>query len=357
MMALCRLTLFLAAGLLGISALHAQRSRPLRVGVGGAEPFVVREADTRRGISVEVWQTLAAQAGWRYEFKDYGSGPEVMLALRNGHIDVAVGPISITAERASYSLFSQPYFSSHIAILSRTEAPTPFQRVAPFFTRSFFLAVASLLTVLAIVGTLVWLAERRGPNSHFPQNALHGIGNGIWFAIVTMSTVGYGDMSPRTVLGRMVTAIWIVISVIAATSLVAGIASTLTLTGINAEVISTAEQMRGRTVAVLAQSPNEAFAARHGARIRGVNSLPNAYALLERREVDAIVFDRPQLQYFMRQQSPAGSAISPADYGQQDYGFALATSSRLQRDLDLNLLQLRESGGLARIVGQWLGGE
>ncbi|MEO8028802.1 MAG: transporter substrate-binding domain-containing protein [Bryobacteraceae bacterium] len=347
--------LWIALCLFGAASLSAQQAAELRVGVSGSEPFVIVDHSGRKGIAVEIWQMVAARSGWRYQMKDYPNVPEAMRALGAGEIDVAIGPISITADRAQYARFSQPYYASRLAILSRTEPHNLWRRIEPFFSRSFFLAVASLLAVLAVVGALIWLAERRGADSHFPQDPLHGIGNGIWFAIVTMSTVGYGDMAPRTVLGRAVTGVWIIISVIAATSLVAGIASTLTLTGISLEVITTADQLRGRAVAVLARSPGEAFATRYGARVRGADSLAAACASLDRREVDAVIYDRPQLQYFLKQRNADGIAISAADYAPQNYGFALSLNSTVQHELNLSLLQMGESGAMNRIVQQWLG--
>ncbi|MEO8130808.1 MAG: hypothetical protein ABI822_27165 [Bryobacteraceae bacterium] len=41
----------------------------------------------------------------------------------------------------------------------------------------------------------------------------------------------------------------------------------------------------------------------------------------------------------------------------QHYGFALTLDSKLQHELNLNLLQLRESGAMDRIVEGWLGRE
>jgi polar amino acid transport system substrate-binding protein len=328
----------------------------LKVGISGSEPFVVRKGNAKpRGIAVEIWQSVAAQAGWRYKFMEFPSVPDAMHAIRDGKLDVAVGPITITAERVTYSRFTQPFFSSHLAILSRTESPSLWQRIAPFFSESFFFAVGGLLTILAVVGTLIWLSERGIPDSHFPRNPVHGIGCGIWFAVVTMSTVGYGDMAPKTLFGRAVTGAWIIISFIAATSLVAGIASTLTLTGLSTTVIATAEQLRGREVAVLAESPSENFASRYGAHNHGVPSLAAMIGLLEDRTADAVVFDRPQLQYFLRSHSPKGVALGDAFYEPQHYGFALPLRSELQHDLNVHLLQLREAGVIDRIARTWLG--
>jgi len=337
------------------SPLAAQPTPELTVGVSGSEPFVVLNGAKPRGIAVEIWQSVAAQAGWRYKFRQFPSVPDAMHAIRDGQLDVAVGPITITAERVAYSRFSQPFFASHLAILSRAESPTLWQRIAPFFSESFFFAVGGLLTILAFVGTLIWLSERRIPDSHFPRSPIQGIGCGIWFAVVTMSTVGYGDMAPRTLFGRAITGAWIIVSFIAATSLVAGIASTLTLTGLNTAVIATADQLRGRDVAVLAESPGESFAGRYGARLHGVPSLPGMVALLQNRTADAVVFDRPQLQFFLRVHSPNGVSLGAVDYERQHYAFALPLRSELQHDLNLHLLQLREAGVIDRIARTWLG--
>jgi polar amino acid transport system substrate-binding protein len=337
------------------------RARPsnlnkvFRVGVAGSEPFVVKKATGTDGISVEIWQALAAQTGWRYQLQLYENVPLALDALASNKVDLVVGPVSITAERAQSMRFSQPYFQSSLSIMSRTGAPTLWQRVAPFFSRSFFVAVGVLLFVLALVGTLIWLAERRMPGAHFPQRPVRGIANGIWFAIVTMSTVGYGDLAPKTFLGRFVSGVWIIISVITATSLVAGIASTLTLTAMRTTAISTAEQLSGRSVAVLTNSPGETFARRWGAHLRGVESLQDGYTLLKQQAVDALVFDRPQLLYYLNERHDPAVAVSNAEYMRQNYGFATPLSSALVHELNVHLLQLEESGRVDRIVRAWLG--
>ncbi len=54
-----------------------------------------------------------------------------------------------------------------------------------------------IFTVLIIFGSLMYLIEG-------PENGFTSIPHGIYWAVVTLTTVGYGDIAPHTVLGRMV---------------------------------------------------------------------------------------------------------------------------------------------------------
>ena len=60
--------------------------------------------------------------------------------------------------------------------------------------------VATVLTIVVVVGSLMYLIE--GPRSGFTS-----IPQGIYWAIVTLTTVGYGDVAPVTALGRVLAAV------------------------------------------------------------------------------------------------------------------------------------------------------
>jgi voltage-gated potassium channel len=60
------------------------------------------------------------------------------------------------------------------------------------------------LGVLLAVAALLYLIER-----HAPESKLGSLGDTLWFCLVTMSTVGYGDVTPVTGLGRIVTGVFI----------------------------------------------------------------------------------------------------------------------------------------------------
>jgi voltage-gated potassium channel Kch len=66
-----------------------------------------------------------------------------------------------------------------------------------------YLAGATLVLSVA-AGVLVWLIDRRD----FPT-----LGDGLWWSIVTLATVGYGDIVPHTAWGRVVGTAVIVVGV------------------------------------------------------------------------------------------------------------------------------------------------
>lgn len=326
----------------------------LRVGVAGAAPFVVDVA-SGDGISLEIWQKLAARLGWRYTLVPFTDVPHAVQSMTDGNVDVVVGPVSITAERADEVRFTQPYFQSSLSILSRSEAPTWWERLRPFFSRHFFIALGVFMLILGVVGALIWLAEREENPEQFPAAPASGIANGMWCAIVTMSTTGYGDRAPITLWGRIVTSVWIIISLLGATTMIAGIASTLTLSGMNATTISTAAGLAGRSVGVVAGSPAELFIGPYGARKVSIESPAEGYELLKAGRVDAVVYDRPQLLYFLKEHHDGGVAVSAAEYARQGYGFVLPLGSPLAHQADVALLRLEESGSVQRIISGWLG--
>lgn len=70
--------------------------------------------------------------------------------------------------------------------------------------RKIFVFVSALLGIVVVFGALMYVVEG-------PEHGFTSIPAGMYWAIVTMATVGYGDIVPYTVLGRFVTSTLILI--------------------------------------------------------------------------------------------------------------------------------------------------
>lgn len=328
--------------------------RTLKVGLAGSAPFVIKDKHEYSGIAVEIWELVASNAGWKYELVPYKSVHEALDEMDSGKVDLVIGPVSIIAERATRMQFSQPYYQSSLGIMSRLDRRTIWERIRPFFSFKLAIAVGVFLVILAIVGTLIWLAERNKSPQQFPHDPAHGIANGMWLAIVTMSTTGYGDRAPITLWGRIIAGCWMIISIIFATSMVAGIASTLTLTGMGDKTITSLEQLSGKKVATITGSPAEEFLADNSVKEVAVENVDEAYKKLKNKEVDAVVYNRPQLLYYLKENKDKKVQVAKAEYYKQGYGFAFPLQTKINRQVNVLLLQLHEERKIDRIVQYWL---
>lgn len=324
----------------------------LLVGVSGSEPFVFGEED--KGIAVEIWDMIAQEKSWNFKYLPYENVDDALHYLSKGDLDIVVGPISITSNRLESMRFSQPFYNSSISIISRIDNHSFWQKIKPLFSFKLIMAIVIFLFILAIVGTLLWLAERKESPEQFPKTPVKGIGNGMWLAIVTMSTTGYGDKAPITLTGRILAGAWMIISIIFATSMVAGIASTLTLSSLGTTTISNIEQLSGRKVATISASPSAEFLNKSKIEIVGVNNLSEAIAKLKSKEVNAVVYDRPQLLYFLKNNSNENLYISKAEYYKQGYGFAFPSNSQLIFDVNRTLLEMAENQEIERIIHYYI---
>ncbi len=336
-----------------VTAVFEDPLPPLRIIAAGGEPFVITSPDgTVSGLSIDVWNATARDLGVSGEITPASNVDEALERLEAGEADVVIGPISITEDRARRVEFTQPYFSSVLGIAARP-AGTLLDRFTPFLTATFLTGAAGLVGILLIVGTLLWLAERNKNPEHFPSSS-SGVGNGIWMALVTMTTVGYGDRVPQTFAGRFITGVWMLVSLVVASSLTAFLATALTLSQLEASSTNFEERLEEGVVGVVAGTTSESFALDRGFRVVAYDTLGDAFEAAATGDADAIVFDRPMLKYLLIQNPEIDLEIAPAGYQPQNYGFA-AIDAELAYTISLSILSVQEDGELDMIVEQWLG--
>jgi voltage-gated potassium channel len=70
--------------------------------------------------------------------------------------------------------------------------------------RKIFVFLSAVLTIVVIFGALMYVVEG-------PEHGFRSIPTGMYWAIVTMGTVGYGDIAPATPLGRLIASVLILI--------------------------------------------------------------------------------------------------------------------------------------------------
>lgn len=335
------------------SQAYGQQNDELIVGVAGDEPFVVN-VDQQTGISLEIWQIVANKKDLNYQLVSFKSIPNALNAMQEGEVDIVAGPISITPERAKGMKFTQPYYQSSISIMSSKVSPSFWQRIGQLLSFKFLYGVAVFLFILAIVGFLFWLAEHEVNSEEFSTDPAPGIGDGMWCAIVTMTTTGYGDIAPRTLWGRIIAGTWMIFCIASATTLIAGVASALSV-NTTTTTITKVQELANDKVAVVKGSPAALFVDRYNVDEVYIDNLEEGHHYLKSDKVAAVVFDTPQMIYYLKKHPDEKVTISNRRYMRQGYGFAFPLDSRRIHQIDITLLKLQEAGRVERIVTNWLG--
>lgn len=328
-------------------------SAPLIVATRHIPPFAIRTADGWDGLTIELWTRIAEQLGRTYEFRDMALG-EMLTAVEIGDVDLAAAALTITSDREARIDFTHPFISSGLGIAVHQRPGggwlATLQRV---FSGKFLMALAPLLLLLTLIGLLVWLAERRR-NPQFEGGPLRGIGSGLWWSAVTMTTVGYGDKAPATLPGRMIAVIWMFASVIIVSSFTATIATALTVDKLDKSV-SGVDDLHQSQVLTLAGSTSQAYLKRQMIRYQAALSLENALEDIAGGQADALVYDAPILRYLVSNDYADRLRLLHVILQRQDYGIALPAGSPLREDVNQALLQIIRSDEWQGVLERYLG--
>lgn len=332
--------------------------RNLRVGVVIAPPFVEQgKGGALQGVAVDVWRELAHNLDWLWHAKVYDL-EGLLTALRNGDIDVGVTALSITPEREDAMDFSQPFYYTGLGIAVQSGRSTDMAGwiVRRFFSTKVMVYIGSLLGLLLVVGTLVWLLERRRNPGNFRPGG-KGIGDGMWWSAVTMTSVGYGDATPKTLAGRAVALVWMFASVALLASFTAGITSLLTVESMGGRVQGYDDLHKVRTGVLADSAADEELTAAHIGVMR-YSSLEEGLAALAGDELDAFVHDQPLLHYIQHRDYPGRIRVLPEFFDPQLYGFAFPRGSDLRKGVNVSMLRLIEDhDSRLRLFGPYLGKE
>jgi len=348
----------LLAGLISLAVPAEAMAAVLRIGVSGSPPFVMPRGEITQGISIQIWEEVASRLNQPFELVHQPNTEANLRALERGDLDLSIGPISITPDRLANPRidFTQPYFHGKEGLMLPVKAPGLWERFKPFFGWAALSSLGGLMILLFLVGNLIWLAERRRNVEHFPRHYLHGVGNGMWFALVTLTTVGYGDRSPTTKTGRMIAGVWMLMSLLALSSITAGLASafTVSLSKLEPDAVRERSDLRGKTVSVVAGTTSKTWAKIYGARPKEASSLDQAIDLLAKGEVDAVLFDEAPLRYYLQQTPEAPFKMASFSLANQTFGFVVPMNSDLRTPIDVILLQMQRSGEVKMITDRML---
>lgn len=322
-------------------------SKEFTIGVFETPPFVTESPNGMEGISLKSWKMANEKLQWDYKFKKYSSLGELINGVEKGEVDFSINPITVTDKRMQRVDFSQPYFISNTGIAKKSESPV-LKILSNLWSWKFLSAILVLLFILLIFGTLVWFFERH-KNEEFGGKGVKGIYEGLWWSAVTMTTVGYGDKSPRTTGGRVVGLIWMFMAVIILSSLTAGIASALTVQSISSEINSIDDLNKFKIATVENSSSQELLDLYQVDYVTVENGAQGIKNLLDKEYM--FVYDIPILQYEVKEQELEGDIeILDRSLKKDYFSYSFPKNSILVNEIDQELISVLKTMEWSKVI-------
>jgi ABC-type amino acid transport substrate-binding protein len=327
----------------------------LRVVTKSIPPFVIEGAEgDLSGFSIDLWTAIALELQRPFEWFDVETVQDQLDAVAQGQADAAMAAITITQERELETDFSFSYFESGLGILTASSSNAPvWDMLALAFSPALLRLLAFVLALLIIVGHLVWLFERKN-NPEFPKDYIHGVWAGMWYAGVTVTTVGYGDKTPKSVPGRALGLIWMFAGLFVIANFTAGVTAQLAIRELQG-AINSPQDLPGKRVTSIDGTTGERWLTSQGIPHSTVTTIDEAYAELSSGRADAFVYDYPVLLYYALHEGKDTTVLAGGPFNLEEYGIAFPSGSSLREDVNRALLRLQEDGTYDAIYTRWFG--
>jgi ABC-type amino acid transport substrate-binding protein len=332
----------------------AAASRKLVVGTVAAPPLYMKTADGRwEGFGIEVWGTVAEQMGVLFEIREFGSLGLLVDAIKNGDIDV-IPSLPVEARYEAFMDFAQSYLKSGLAIAVPVAGAGGRwgSVIASLFSKDILQAVGLLVLMSLTAGMVVWGFERRCNREMFGGGAGKGIGQGLWWSMTTMTTVGYGDKAPKTIGGRITAAIWMLSSIVFISSFTANITTSLTVGELRGKVRGFHDLFNAR-VGSIPESEAMIFLASRGMAAKPFKTIPEGLQAVADKKIDAFVLNEVILKYYVKKEFPGRVRVIPGIFDEYFVGIGLQAGSPLRKPISQALLELMKTEKWTELLNRY----
>lgn len=311
-------------------------------------PFVMKSGKSYVGFEIEFWNSVAKALGVTAKYIEMPF-PKILESVEKKKVDVGLASITITSDRAKKMDFSAGYFESGLHILTRKGSGLNFASfLSSFFTKNFGHILVAVFGLIAIVGHLFWFLER---GLSLASSYIPGIFEAIWFVIVTITTVGYGDITPEGNVGRFTAALLMLVGITLFGLLTARLSSIFTVRKIQSDIQSY-HDLNGKAVATKKGTVSVDLLKNVGSRVVECNTIEEAYKELNSNLVDAVVFDAPMLLYYAKENAESVQIVGKRFY-ENHYGIALPLKSELRKKINIHILEMKASGEYEKMYKKW----
>jgi ABC-type amino acid transport substrate-binding protein len=329
--------------------------REVRVGVIVAPPAFIKTGDNRwEGFSVELWQAVAQRIGVQFVFQEFSSLEHMIDSLEKREIDV-IPSLSVREELVSTIDFSQSYLKTGLSIAVPAEGVEYrwVRVIEGIFSKQSLNAIGLLILMSLIAGIILWSFERRPNREMFGEGTAKGIGQGIWWAVVTMTTVGYGDKAPKTIGGRIVAFIWMIVSVVFIAGFTANITTSMTISELRGKVRGF-NDLYDAQVGSIPRSEGFEFLTKKGIAVISFESFQEGLQAVADKAIDAFVSNEQIMKYLVKSEFPGRVRALPGTYDEYFVSIALQEKSPLRKAINKALLKFMKTENWTELQNRYV---
>jgi len=322
-------------------------SEDFLIGVKPTPPFVSIDKDNNvSGFSIDLIKSVVNQLenpkGIKFHI-DNNMASHLDSVMKK-KVDFGIAATTITSVRESVLDFSQPFYQADIAILVPYKEESKHRAfIAILKSRELLMTIIGIVAYIIVIAHLIWIVERNAIESHFSKKYFQGIGHGLWWTVVTISTVGYGDYHLKKPLGKMLGVFVIFSGIMIFGVAIASLTTVMTVKQLKPEITGP-EDLPGRKVAVLPSTFTADITAKMGTRQRFVNTLEEGLEAVRKGYVDALIHDRPLLKYLIKDLDKQEFMIVDKGFAESTYGITFPQGSPDKELIDVALLKAMEGG-------------
>ena len=200
--------------------------------------------------------------------------------------------------------------------------------------------VLGSLAMLVLIGVAMWLIERRHPSAQGSESSVVTLRDGLYWSIVTMTTVGYGDKTPKSTAGRVIAVSWMFASLVWVSLLSTSLVSRLTAERVESRDLVTAIDLTKKRLAAVARSSGAEYLDEHHLPYTEFRNLPDALDALASGKSDAVVNSVGALQYLIAKQYAGAEEMPQGLLAPAYMAIALPEPSPLKRPIDEALIKI-----------------
>jgi polar amino acid transport system substrate-binding protein len=332
-----------ALGVVCASAAEQRDTEPLRVVVYDVPPYGYVDTDgSISGVSVDLWRRVAEQMERHFKLIPVADMESILDGLEQGRYDAAIGAITITPERAERFDFSYPAHRSGVAIALRRQTGPLFALLSYGAALSeLSVLILVILAMLVLIGVAMWFIERPVRSKvHGSESSVVTLRDGLYWAVVTMTTVGYGDKTPKTTGGRIIAILWMLGSLVLVSLLSTSLVSRLTAERVDPRNLAASIDLGGKKLAAVARSSGAEYLDELRLPYTKYKDLPEALDALANGRSEVVVNSVGALQYFISRRYAKVLEIPQGLLAPAYMAIALPPHSPLKRPIDRALIKI-----------------